>query len=81
MRKQLIIKMPYDATSEEMKFMVDMTTKSYTPGYPLFLLPGWEYEIVELTEPMLIMNDTPKFDREDFIKAMQKVNLRTIEKE
>lgn len=81
MRKQLIIKIPYDATSEEMKFMIDMTTKTYTPGYPLFLLPGWEYEIVELTEPMLIMNDPSKVDREEFVKAIQKANLRTAEKE
>lgn len=77
MRKQLIIKIPEGATREEINAIASMTTQSYTPGYPLFIFPGWEYEVVEVSEPMMIINDS-KNNKEEFIKAMREAKLKVV---
>lgn len=74
MRKQLIIKIPREATVQEIDAMTKMITENYIPGYPIFMFPNWEYEIVEISEPMLLMSNS-KTSKEDFIEAMKNVKL------
>ena len=57
MRKQMIIKVPEKATDREISYVLDNITQSYCRGYPLIIFPGWEYEIVELTEPVLVISE------------------------
>lgn len=74
MRKQLIIKVPKETTSKEISAITKMITDSYATGYPIFMFPDWEYEIVEISEPMLVMNSS-RTTKEEFIEAMRNVQL------
>lgn len=77
MRKQLVIKIPDKASSDEINAMVNMITQSYIPGYPLFIFPDWEYEVVEVSEPMMILNSSND-DEKRLVEAMKKVKLAQV---
>lgn len=77
MRKQLVIKIPDKASSDEINAMVNMIIQSYIPGYPLFIFPDWEYEVVEVSEPMMILNSSND-DEKRLVEAMKKVKLAQV---
>lgn len=72
MRKQLIVKIPETASTEEINVIVNMITQSYASGYPLFMFPGWKYEVVELSKPMMILSNS-KNNHEEYIKKVREL--------
>lgn len=79
MRKQLIIKIPETVSIEEINVITNMITQSYTSGYPLFMFPGWEYEVVELSETTMII-DNSRNQHEEFIKKVRDLTRCTNNK-
>lgn len=63
MRKQLVIKIPDGAKLEEIEAIMTNITQSYTSGYPLYIFPGWKYDVVELSDPVLTMRDEKSYPK------------------
>lgn len=74
MKKQLIIKIPETASSLEIQTLVDMQTQAYGLNYPLYMFPGWNYEIVEVSEPLGIITQSKNINVKELIKETEKQN-------
>lgn len=72
MKKQLIIKIPKNAGSEEIKTMLELNHKAYYQGSPMFLFHDWEYDVVELSEPIMFFSEPSQDKYEEFRKVLKK---------
>lgn len=80
MRRQLIIKIPESAIPEQITQICNITTEAYTYGYPIFLFPGWDYDLVEVTEPMFTyhIGDKDLDNKNKLIDALKKYKYSII---
>lgn len=76
--RKLIVKIPDNVSQTEFEVVTKMLTENYINGYPIFMFPGWEYEIAEISDPILILENS-KTNKDDFISAMKNAKVKIME--